>query len=129
MEKARVLVVEDHEDAGFVVCEMLDVLGYDADHVPDGHAAVEYAVCNRYVAVLMDIEMPVLDGLQATEQIRKIESQAGIGPNHIIGTTGHTSTGVRILCEKAGMNGFLLKPFSFEQLEQALVKRAMPANP
>lgn len=120
MGKGRILIAEDFPAAAFVAQDMVETLGFDADVVSNGREAVAKATNIRYVAILMDVEMPVMDGVDATVLIRKIEKTAGFEPNPIIGITGHTSQGMRVLCQRAGMNSFLLKPFTIADLEAAL---------
>lgn len=122
VSKGRILIAEDFLPAAFMVEEMARDLDFDADVVSNGREAVARAQANRYVAILMDVEMPVMDGIEATALIRKIEQTAGFQPNPIIGMTGHTSQGVRVLCQRAGMDSFLLKPFTITDLEAALDK-------
>jgi CheY-like chemotaxis protein len=122
VSRGRILIAEDFLPAAFMVEEMARELGFDADVVTNGREAVARAQATRYVAVLMDVEMPVMDGIEATALIRKIERAAGFDPNPIIGMTGHTSQGVRVLCQRAGMDSFLLKPFTVADLEAALNK-------
>jgi CheY-like chemotaxis protein len=120
MTLRRVLLAEDRGDVAILVEQMLDELGFEVDVAPDGRAAVQLANTNRYAAILMDVEMPVMDGIDATVLIRKFEKTAGFEPNPIIGMSGHSTTGVRVLCTRAGMNDFLVKPFSLDALEEKL---------
>ena len=116
----RVLVVEDDDVNAFVVEEMLLALGYDPEVARDGHQAVDKACGERFGIILMDIEMPRMDGLAATEAIRKAEAGAGHAACPVVGMSGHKTAGVRRLCELAGMTGYLTKPFTLDMLLQAL---------
>ena len=116
----RVLVVEDDAANAFVVGEMLLVLGYAPEVARDGVQAVEKACAERFGIILMDIEMPRMDGLAATEAIRKAEASVGHAACPVVGMSGHKTTGVRHLCERAGMTGYLTKPFTLDMLLQAL---------
>jgi CheY-like chemotaxis protein len=120
--KGRILVAEDFPAAAFMVEQMLEELGFEVDIVANGRDAVNKASNTRYAAILMDVEMPVMDGVDATVLIRKLEQKTGFEPNPIIGMTGHTSQGVRVLCQRAGMDNFLIKPFSIEDLDAVLAK-------
>ncbi len=120
MSRGRILIVEDIAPAAFMAEEMVAELGFTADLVANGREAVARAQAARYVAILMDVEMPVMDGIEATTLIRKIERTAGFEPNPIIGITGHTTQGVRVLCQRAGMDSVLIKPFTIVDLETAL---------
>ena len=120
MSRGHILIVEDFAPAAFMAEEMVAELGFTADLVINGREAVARAQTVRYVAILMDVEMPVMDGIEATTLIRKIERTAGFEPNPIIGITGHTTQGVRVLCQRAGMDSVLIKPFTIVDLETAL---------
>lgn len=120
MSVKRVLLAEDRADVAALIGQMLDELGYDVDVATDGRAAVQLANMNRYAVILMDVEMPLMDGIDATVLIRKFEKTAGFEPNPIIGMTGHGSTGVRVLCERAGMDDYLQKPFTIGLLDEKL---------
>ncbi len=129
MSVKRVLLAEDRGDVAVLVEQMLDELGYDVDVAPNGRVAVQLANTNRYAAILMDVEMPIMDGIDATVLIRKFEKTAGFDPNPIVGMTGHGSTGVRVLCQRAGMDDFLNKPFTISVLEQKLASVLGQASP
>jgi PAS domain S-box-containing protein len=112
---ARVLVVEDNHVNQRVIERMLQVLGHDADVVGDGHAARSAIKRNTYDLVLMDIQMPGLDGLTATRQIRAEERHA---TRHIpiIALTAHATLDDRARCFEAGMDGFVTKPVRLDVL-------------
>ncbi len=112
-----VLLVDDDSNSATMVESMLDFLGVTADLAENGRVAVAKAAAGDYAAILMDIEMPEMDGLEATRAIRAHDSGAPI-----IAMTGHTTTGMRVLCEKAGMTGVLLKPFGVDALKDKLVE-------
>lgn len=111
-----VLIVDDSEVNLLVAGSMLQALGYRTETAPDGRVALEMAGRVPYAAILMDYHMPVLDGVDATRNIR---SQTG--PNQdttIIGVSA--SLDDRDTCLAAGMNHFLPKPFRKAELQQAL---------
>ncbi len=115
-----VLVVEDMEENLFLVQSFLEELGFPADTAWNGRIAIEKAARTHYAAILMDIEMPEVDGLDATKAIRRNEAQAGTPPVPIMGMTGHTSEGIKRLCTLAGMNGFISKPIRFSNFEEKI---------
>ena len=117
-----ILVADDNPDALFMVQSMLDLLGFAAECVENGRIACERAMTQRYRCILMDIEMPEMDGLAAARTIRDAEQAEGGICTPILGMTGHTDTGTRVLCERAGMSGVLLKPFLISNLEETLAK-------
>ena len=119
-----VLIVDDDSNAAFMVESMLEYLGVGADRAENGRVAVAKAAAGDYAAILMDIEMPEMDGLEATKAIRTHEAETAGAPvvAPIIAMTGHTTTGMKLLCEKAGMTTMLLKPFSLDALRDKLAE-------
>ncbi len=115
-----ILVVEDLEENLFVVQSFLEELGFCVDTASNGRIAIEKAAVVAYAAILMDIEMPVVDGLDATKAIRRNEVEAGSSPVPIMGMTGHSSEGIKRLCTLAGMTGFISKPIRFAELEDRI---------
>ncbi len=101
---------------------MLDKLGYDAEIVATGAAAVQAVREARYDAVLMDAHMPEMDGFQATAEIRKGEPSSRRVP--IIALTGSVSTDDRERCLAAGMDDHVAKPIQMEELRLALERWA-----
>jgi two-component system, sensor histidine kinase and response regulator len=114
----RVLVIEDSPVNQQVAVAMLAELGLEADALTGGEEAVERAVSGYYSAVLMDCQMPGMDGFEATRRIRAAE---GEGRVPILAMTAHALPAQRRLCLDAGMDGFLTKPVRFDQLEEALL--------
>ncbi|EGJ11804.1 MULTISPECIES: response regulator [Rubrivivax] len=121
---ARVLVAEDNEINQLVAEELLECAGLVVDLVGDGRQAVERAAANAYAAILMDVQMPVLDGLQATREIR-----ARPGGEHVpvIAMTANAFGEDREACLAAGMNDHLPKPVAAERLYTQLL-RWLPAG-
>jgi CheY-like chemotaxis protein len=122
----RVLLAEDNEVNRAILVEMLEVLGYHADAVVDGPAVVESAAGCRYDIILMDCQMPELDGYEATRQIRRAERASGRELAPIVAITGNTGAADRARCLEAGMNDLLPKPFSVGQLHEILKKWGTP---
>lgn len=119
-KKSLVLLVDDSPDSGLVVECMLELIGFDVERAWNGRVAVERSQVTRYAAILMDIEMPEMDGLASTKAIRRQEKADLLSSVPIIAMTSHTSTGVKALCLHTGMNDFLLKPFVVEQLKEKM---------
>ncbi len=111
----RVLVAEDNSINQRLILRMLDRVGYESRLVGTGKQAVEEALRGDYDAVLMDVQMPDLDGIEATIAIRNTESHTG---KHlpIIAMTAHAMPGDRESCLSAGMDGYLSKPIRLETL-------------
>jgi PAS domain S-box-containing protein len=114
----RILLVEDNAVNQKVALFTLAKLGYRADVAPDGRQAVLAWERGNYELILMDCEMPVLDGYEATRQIRAQEAGAGHIP--IIALTAHAVAGAEAECRAAGMDAYLTKPLIREQLEEQL---------
>ncbi|MEZ5583621.1 MAG: response regulator, partial [Candidatus Competibacteraceae bacterium] len=126
---AHVLVAEDNPVNQTVVEEMLRELGCRVDIVANGSKAVEAAKQHRYDLILMDVQMPELDGYQATAVIRNQENEAGTvgtAPVPIIAVTANALAGSQEECLAAGMNDYISKPFRQSQLA-ALLQRWLSA--
>ncbi len=114
----RILVAEDNLVNQKVISNQIAKLGYRVDIVDNGAEAVEIVQFNDYSLILMDCEMPVLDGIGATEKIRKLEPPEKRVP--IIAVTAHALEGDRDRCLKAGMDDYLTKPTKQVELEKAI---------
>lgn len=115
----RVLVAEDNLINIEVVRQYLTFLKIESDYVMDGQQCIEALKKNSYDCVLMDIQMPQLDGLQATYQIRLIPELKDLP---IIGLSAGVAQSDRERGIDSGMNDFLAKPFEFEELAKILSK-------
>ena len=121
----RVLVAEDNAINAKLVSHSLRRLGYDVDVVPDGRAALDALAAHRYDAVLMDCEMPVLDGYATTREFRKAEPPGRRTP--IVALTASAMAADRTRCLESGMDDYLAKPVWDEHL--AAVLRRLVATP
>nr|WP_296249539.1 ATP-binding protein [Pseudomonas sp. UBA4194] len=114
-----VLLVEDNPVNQTVIEAMLRSLGYDVSVVGDGAEAVASVRDTLYCAVLMDCRLPVLDGYDASRQIRRLPGRADLP---IIALTANALLGDRDACLSAGMNDYLAKPFKRAELQQVLLR-------
>lgn len=114
------LVVEDNELNQKILHEQLLSLGYAVELALDGQAAIEAFRKSKFALILMDCEMPVLDGFAAAKAIRSLEKEQGSAPIPIIALSGHSSNDIRILIKRAGMNELVTKPITLEELSQVL---------
>ena len=113
-----VLVVEDNRTNQLVTCKALEKIGCTMDKAFNGVEAVKLAHEKQYDLILMDIQMPVMDGLTATQKIRSVD-----GPNvdtPIIALTANVEPTTRSKCEECKMDGFLTKPISRKVLVKVL---------
>lgn len=111
----HVLVADDHPINQKVASRTLERWGIRADVVGDGQAAVEAVAADRYDVVLMDVTMPVLNGLDATREIRRMEAASG-RRTPIVAMTAHAAQGDRELCLESGMDGYVAKPIDAAEL-------------
>jgi len=112
----HILVAEDNEMNQFVTRETLRRFRCTCDIVSDGVQAVAAAKSGRYDAILMDCQMPRMDGLEASGQIRANEAAGGLKRVPIIALTAEALSGDRERCLVAGMDGYVTKPIDAEQL-------------
>ncbi|XXX78946.1 ATP-binding protein [Sorangium sp. So ce134] len=117
--KLPVLVVDDNEINRYVAMEQVEQLGLRVETASNGLEALEYVKQKQYVAVLMDCQMPVMDGYTATQKIR--EWERGIGRHTvIIALTAHALVGERDRVLAAGMDDYLAKPVRPQSLQKTL---------
>jgi len=117
-ETHRILLAEDNPVNQKVACRILEKLGFRVDVAADGQAAFDAWQSGRYDLILMDCQMPVMDGYETTRKIRVHESGSKRIP--IIALTAHAMKGADNECRAAGMDDYLSKPIDRGQLQQAL---------
>jgi two-component system, sensor histidine kinase and response regulator len=119
-----VLLVEDNEVNQAVAAAMLRGRGYQVDVAENGQEALDAVERRPYVAILMDCQMPVMDGYEATAELRRRERNGTHLP--IIALTAHAFDGERERCQAAGMDDFLSKPVRADELAAALERFTGP---
>lgn len=123
----NLLLVEDNRLNQVVAIRLLEKDGHRVQVAENGLMALAAYAESRFDAILMDVQMPVMDGLSAVREIRRMEAPGAHVP--ILAMTAHTSGHDRRACEAAGMDGMLSKPFNADQLRMALQKlMAAPAG-
>lgn len=122
-----ILVAEDNAVNQKLAIHMLEKFGYRADVVADGREALEALSRIRYSAILMDCQMPELDGFEATKEIRARENFAGTH-TPIIAMTANAMRGDKERCLEAGMDDYLAKPVKPEELKAVLARWTGPAG-
>lgn len=118
-----ILVVEDDETLRLLATKQLAKLGFEGHAVADGSEAVEKAAKVDYSLILMDIQMPRMDGIEATSAIRQLETAKKNARVPIIAMTANPD---RQRCLDAGMDDFIFKPVMLGQLKE-LLERWLPA--
>ena len=125
----RILVVEDDAISQAVARGLLEDAGFVVDVVGDGQEAVDRVRTTSYALILMDMKMPVMDGVQATRAIRAIPGQITVP---ILAMTANAFADDRVRCLAAGMNGHISKPVEpdvlYSSLMQWLLKTSNPAR-
>ncbi|MEW6677652.1 MAG: response regulator [Pseudomonadota bacterium] len=107
----RVLLVDDSAINVTYLMEMLEERACIVDTARHGHQALDLFSPGRCALILMDCQMPVMDGFEATRLIRELESQSDAEPSRILAITANATPGIRERCLNSGMDGILIKPF------------------
>ncbi|MBP2160356.1 MULTISPECIES: ATP-binding protein [Asticcacaulis] len=119
----KILLVEDSPANVVVASHLLEDYGYGVDVAEHGAAALsKLQTGTAYFAILMDVQMPVMDGLECTRRIRQDEADHGKRHMPIIGMTAHAQASDREKCFAAGMDAYLPKPFDPRDLRKLLVE-------
>ncbi len=116
LKGARLLVAEDNEVNQLVTGEILQKLGCAYEMVDDGKKAYEKAISEKWDLVLMDCQMPELDGFESTRRIREVEKREKRGHLPIVALTANAVKGDRELCLAAGMDAYVTKPIDVPTL-------------
>jgi CheY-like chemotaxis protein len=117
---ARILVVDDYVETQVLTKFLLEKMDCQVDVAEDGLEALEMWGKTDYDAILMDVQLPELDGYETTRRIRKSEISGKRTP--IIALTANALEGDREKCLKAGMDDYVAKPFRGEDIEKVLQK-------
>ena len=114
------MLVEDNEFNAALVLELLRLMGLSATHAVDGAVAHRLVSAQPFDVVLMDCQMPNVDGYESTRRIRTSERQGGNAHLPIIALTANALSGDRERCLDAGMDDYLAKPYTAEELHAKL---------
>lgn len=115
----RVLLAEDNAVNALLASVLLRKVGHQVTHVVTGRQALDALAQYQFDIVLMDVQMPDMDGLEATAEIRRAEAHTG-GHIAIVAVTAHAMAEDRTRFLDAGADGYLTKPFSPEQLHAVI---------
>ena len=116
-ELPTVLLVEDTEDNRFMMRRLLEMSGYRVVEAINGEEAVKLARAEKPQLILMDLSLPVIDGLAATRLIRKLPA---LEATPIIAVSAHDTSDFKDEAVAAGCNSYVTKPIDFSQLEQLI---------
>lgn len=117
----KILIVEDNGINQMVIEDLLEGMGAESVCVENGQEAIDILLNGlRPSLILMDMQMPVMDGITATQLIREWEKGAGLPPLPIVALTANAFDEDRQHCQEAGMNDFLSKPIDVDELSRIL---------
>ena len=123
-DRLRILVVEDHAVNQLMARRMLEGMGHAIVIADNGRKGLEELAAQKFDLVLMDLQMPEMDGFEALRAIRDLEQQ-GAARTTIIALTAHALKGDRERCLEAGFDGYLPKPIRMEELRRAIEGRPL----
>lgn len=118
---SNVLLVEDTEDNRFMMRRLLEMTGYEVCEARNGEEAVQVAASEKPALILMDLSLPIIDGLAATRLIRKLPGFEGVP---IIAVSAHDTADFQSEALAAGCNEYITKPIDFGELEK-LIERLL----
>ena len=118
-EQPTVLLVEDTEDNRFMMRRLLEMAGYRVVEAMNGEEAVTLAKSERPHLILMDLSLPVIDGLAATRLIRKLPH---CGSTPIVAVSAHDTSDFQSEAIEAGCNSYVTKPIDFNDLEDLITQ-------
>jgi two-component system sensor histidine kinase/response regulator len=127
--RARILLVEDNLVNQKVALKALEKIGYAADKANDGAQALQATREKRYDLILMDVQMPVMDGMEATRQIRDAHSGSLNPAVTIVALTAHAMAGDKERCLNMGMDDYLAKPIKAAELQEVISRWLTTGGP
>ena len=116
---AKILYVEDNEDNIYLLTRRLVRRGYDVVVAKDGKAGIEMALTEKPDIILMDLNLPIIDGWEATRQLKAMPEASGIP---VIALTSHAMAGDEDKAVAAGCDGYDTKPIDFSRLQEKIEK-------
>ena len=118
-QNTTILLVEDTEDNRFMMRRLLEMSGYEVVEATNGEEAVRLAQSERPHLILMDLSLPVIDGLAATRAIRKLD---GLKDTPIVAVSAHDTSDFQSEALSAGCNIYITKPIDFNHLETLIAR-------
>lgn len=126
-QNLHILIVDDSILNQEITIDFIEDLGFSIDTANNGLEALDAVKNNAYSLILMDIHMPMMNGLDAAKAIRQHEISLGIHPVPIMALTSDNTDGIKQRCSQAGMNDYLKKPFSQQDLYQKISRWLDPS--
>src|SRR5688500_7169795 len=127
--RTRILLIDDERVSRFTTQSVLEKLGFDVETLDDGRSAAEAEATGRYAAVIMDCQMPFVDGFEATAAIRRHQRQSHGRRTPIIGLSARSMVGDEDVALSKGMDVYLTKPVNSRKLQAALDGLQVNARP
>lgn len=127
LQKKKILVAEDVHTNQQIIVEIIHMLGHEVEVASNGQIAVEKYLSGEYSLIFMDCQMPVMDGYTATRKIRTIEVEQDSQRVPIIALTAGSNQEDKDLCQTAGMDGYVTKPFSISDIQKT-IERHLPCE-
>src|SRR5262249_25980895 len=125
--KLNLLLVEDNPVNQKLAIRLLEKMGHDVVLAVNGREAVELAATKEFDVVLMDIQMPVMGGMEATKKIREAETKSG-KRTPIVAMTAHAMKGDKERCLEGGMDGYVSKPIRLDLLRSEIERVTKKGN-
>lgn len=122
-----ILLVEDQPSNSLIAASFLEMLGYQCETAESGPEALKKFSNRRYALIIMDVQLPGLDGLETTRRIRQMEKERNLPATPILAMTSNATVDDRLFCLRAGMNDYLSKPFARKELDQKIQFFLAPA--
>jgi CheY-like chemotaxis protein len=123
----HILIAEDNDVSRVLTQHILEFLGFVVHAVENGDLALKIALQKTFDLILMDCQMPIVDGFEATRRIRNLETEAGRTKTPIVALSGYSHSEGRGNCLAAGMDDYLQKPFTINELRE-MITRWIPAQ-
>ena len=125
---AHILLCEDYPTNQRVAIAYLQMAGHKVDLAENGNLAVDMFNKQKFDLILMDVQMPVLDGREATQKIREIEQKRGLARTPIVAMTAHAMDGDRDKCIESGMDDYVTKPLTKNTFLEAVTRWTTPLS-
>jgi two-component system sensor histidine kinase/response regulator len=126
--RPRILLIDDERVSRFATQSVLERLGFEVETLDDGRSAAEAEATGRYVAVIMDCQMPFVDGFEATAAIRRQQRESHGRRTPIIGLSARAMAGDEDVALSKGMDVYVTKPVNIRRLQAALDRAQVNAG-